>query len=152
MVGTPASRRCSSLSSVLQPLVSARLMVSAQAHCQRRPHGRCAGPSSVLWLMVSARPIASARPWSVLRPMVSARPMVGVPAYCWCSSAWSVLRRLVSAQRLVGAPAHGRCPHRKPRTGAQHHVRLGPTRACSRLGTSSAPASLHLFPAADAWR
>jgi hypothetical protein len=40
----------------------------------------------------------------------------------------------------------------KPRTGVQHHVILCPTSACRRRQTRSAPSSLHVFAAPDAWR
>ena len=141
MASTQAHGRGSGLWSVFQ------LMVDAQAPCQYQAHGQGSGPWSVPGL------------WSGLRPLV------GAPVHCWCSSPWpvpspwSVPGVFPVPQRLASAPAHWRYAQsmvgahtEKPRTGAQHHARLSPTRACRRRQTSSARASLRLFAAPDAWR
>ena len=158
--GLTAHGRCSGPWSVL------RLIISAPAPC------RCSGPLSVL------KPIASASahcqdpgPLPVPSPLPVLRPIVRTQAHCRDSSALSVLRpivgthsplsgprpivgtrRIVSAQCIVGAPAHCRDPHRKPRTGTQHHALLGPTRGCRRRPIASARSSLPLLAAPDPWR
>jgi hypothetical protein len=109
-------------------------------------HGRCSGA------------------WSVLKPIASAKPMVGTQAHGQCSGAWSVPRPIVGTHSpwsvlrpIVGAQAYGRYAQpmvgahtEKPRTGAQHHARLGPTRGCRRRPPASAP--LPLPGAPDPWR
>jgi len=145
--GAQAHRQCSGALSVLKPIGG------AQAHRQ------CSDPLSV------PGALSALGPWSVLRPITS------VQAHCQCSGRSSVPRPIVSAQahyRYSSAlscsgpllvltahcqcPAHGRCPHRKPRTGAQHHAIPGPTRGCRRRQIASARSSLPLFAAPDPWR
>lgn len=144
-------RRCSSLLPVLKPIASTQA------------HGQCSGPSS------------GPGPWPVPKPMggtpahgrcakrlVSAlarcqgpahaqyaglwsvrRPMVGTPAHGRCSGAWAVLKSMVGTQT------------EKPRTGAQHHARLGPTRQWRRRATRSVVGQAGVrgvWPAPHRWR
>jgi hypothetical protein len=150
----PGHRPCPRAPSVFRPMVSA----PGYCRCSRpiQAHGRCSGP------------------WSVPRPMVSTqahgqcpRPMVSAPGYCRCSrpiqahgqypgSLPVLTAHCRYSQPVVSAQAHCRYSqpivgaHTEKRgTGAQHHALRCRTRVCRRRGTSSAPASLHLFPAPE---
>ena len=151
----PAHGRCAGPWSVLWPIVSARPSASAPAQCQYSAQCRDSNawpvpsPWSVLWRMVSVRPVVGAQAqcwysgaWPVLRPLVGThnplsvlRLMVGTPADCRDSGPWSVLKPMVGTQTA------------QPRTGAQHHAILGPTKQWSGLEKS-----WRFFPAAHRWR
>ncbi len=162
----PAHGRCFGSSSVL------RRIVCAQAHCQCQAYCQCSGPWSVSGaLLVLRRMVGTPTHGRYSGPLLVRKAhgqrsgslsvlkaIVRASAHRRCPGPWSVLQRMASArpmvstQLMVGIPAHGRCSHRKPRTGAPHHLILSPTRACRRRQTSSARSSLRLFAAPDAWR
>jgi len=94
---------------------------------------RDAGPASISRRLVGAPAQRQCSKSALVLPLI-----VGRPASRQCSGSWSVL------QPIAGALAHGRYSgtslvptQKKPRTGAQHHARLGPTRQWRRRATSA---------------
>ena len=161
-----ARRQCSgSLSvpgslSVLRPVTMPTRIASASAHW------RYPGPLAVPWPIASA--LAHCRcpaHCQCSSPSPVLRPIGGTLAYCWCSGVLSVPRGIVSTPAHCQCPAHRRCsgPLSVLRLIASAHTEnrgqapsttlySAQQRACRRRPTSSAPASLHLLAAPDAWR
>ena len=88
-------------------------------------------------------------------------PLSVLTAHCWTGSTQAhcqcpsplLAPKHNTETHAEAVPKHtGRAQTEKPRTGAQHNAILCRTSACRRRRTSSAPASLHLFAAPDAWR
>jgi hypothetical protein len=177
LVGTQAPGRCASPWSVRKPLVGAqapgrcahpsprtpsmrRRLGSAPVQCQcsdpglvLQAQGWCSGPGLVLWDTVGMPAHwQCSRPWSVPSAWAVRWCSASAPAPGQSPGPWPVPRRRVGTQAPGQRPTPGRCLHRKPRTGAQYHAILGPTRGCRRRQTASARPSLPLFAAPDPWR
>jgi hypothetical protein len=105
------------------------------------------------------KPMASAKSMASAKPIVGApahcpvlKPIANTPAYCRYPSLLPVPKDNTGTHAQA-VPTHTGCAQTAPpRTGAQHHARPGPTSACRRRPTASAPSSLPLFAAPDAWR
>jgi hypothetical protein len=108
LVGAPASRRCSSLSSVpgswsvLKPIASAGPMVGAPAPRQ------CSGSWSVLGPLPVPGHGRCSGPWSVPGPWSVFRLIVGAQAPGQCSGAWSVPSAWSVLRLMVGAHTENR--------------------------------------------